>query len=50
MMVYNYADRFISGNDKAIIEHLRAGQTTGTLGIRTVKAIYQVAYNSFSKN
>lgn len=42
MMIYNYADKFVSGNDKAIIDHLRSGQSTGTLGIRTLKAVYRI--------
>jgi solute carrier family 25 protein 44 len=42
MMIYNYADKFISGDDKKIIEHLRSSQSKGTLGLRTIKAVYHV--------
>jgi len=41
MMIYNYADKFLSGNDKKIIEHLRSGKSSGTLGIRVLKAVHQ---------
>lgn len=42
LMIYNYADKFVAGNDKRIIELLRTGDQKGTLGLRTVKAIYKV--------
>ncbi|KAH7721953.1 Protein Y43C5B.3 [Aphelenchoides avenae] len=42
MMIYNYADKFISGSDRRIIEHLRNDPNPrGTLGWRTVKAVYK---------
>ncbi|CAD5229851.1 unnamed protein product [Bursaphelenchus okinawaensis] len=40
MMIYNYADKFVGGSDKRILEFLRNNQASGTLGIRTVKAVY----------
>ncbi|WKX91775.1 hypothetical protein Q1695_010087 [Nippostrongylus brasiliensis] len=43
MMVYYRADKFISGNDKAIIEYVRGEQNTRlTLGMRFLRAIYKV--------
>ncbi|VDO90592.1 unnamed protein product, partial [Haemonchus placei] len=43
MMVYYKADKFISGNDKAVIEYLRNEKNPRlTLGLRTVRAIYKI--------
>ncbi|XGW19293.1 hypothetical protein V3C99_003265 [Haemonchus contortus] len=43
MMVYYKADKFISGNDKAVIEYLRNEKNPRlTLGLRTVRAIYNI--------
>lgn len=43
MMVYYKADKFISGNDRAVIEYLRAEkQTRLTLGLRFIRAIYKI--------
>lgn len=40
-MIYNYADKFISGNDKKIIEYVRSDQSKGTLGLRVIRAVYR---------
>uniref|UniRef100_A0A7E4W1H7 Mitochondrial carrier protein n=1 Tax=Panagrellus redivivus TaxID=6233 RepID=A0A7E4W1H7_PANRE len=40
MMIYNYADKFVTGSDKRILEYLRRTEGQGTLGLRVVKAIY----------
>lgn len=41
MMIFNYADKFISGNDKRIVDYLRSGKaSSGTLGLRVIKAVY----------
>ncbi|CAD5233997.1 unnamed protein product [Bursaphelenchus xylophilus] len=45
MMIYNYADKFVGGSDKRIMEYLRAGKGSGFLGLRTVKAVYH--YDGF---
>ncbi|KAK6038680.1 hypothetical protein COOONC_23815 [Cooperia oncophora] len=43
MMVYYNADKFISGNDKAVIEYLRNEKNPRlTLGLRCLRAIYKV--------
>ncbi|TKR59969.1 hypothetical protein L596_029571 [Steinernema carpocapsae] len=38
MMIYNYAEKFISGNDHKVLDYLRTNK--GTLGIRVIKAVY----------
>ncbi|KAK6729729.1 hypothetical protein RB195_006654 [Necator americanus] len=43
MMVYYKADKFISGNDKAVIEYVRNEKNPRlTLGLRFLRAIYKV--------
>ncbi|EYB92197.1 hypothetical protein Y032_0197g1590 [Ancylostoma ceylanicum] len=43
MMVYYKADKFISGNDKAVIEYVRNEKNTRlTLGLRFLRAIYKI--------
>ncbi|KAL6730426.1 hypothetical protein Aduo_001404 [Ancylostoma duodenale] len=42
MMVYYKADKFIAGNDKAVIEYVRNEKNTRlTLGLRFIRAIYK---------
>ncbi|KAK0426698.1 hypothetical protein QR680_009852 [Steinernema hermaphroditum] len=41
MMIYNYAEKFIaSTSDQKVLEYLRSGKGSGTLGLRVIKAVY----------